>query len=493
MKLLNIFNWVQNLVESFTFYGSSGGGGTQTSYSTNLPEFARPYYEELLNQTGKQVYNVDETGKVIGMKSYQPYEGQRLQGFTEGQKAIQQEVAGLQTPGQFGQATAGLATGQNLGFGAAGAGLNQAFGYQPQTIRSQTISAPSLQNYSMSAAQGSYNPNLQSYQMGPAQNVSAMGVGTQNFGQGAADYYMSPFAQAAIDPALREARLQGDLQKQAGMMGSIGRGTFGGARQALLQAEQERGTQRTMGDIQATGMEKAYQNAQAQFQADQARQLQAQQANQQAGLQAQLANQQAGLTTGQQNLQALLGVQQLGAQIGSQFGLANLTNAQQANVQNLAAQLQTQGLSAEQAMKAALANQQSDLQAQQLTQQGQQFAAGLGKDIGLAGLTAGLQGSQAMGQLGTAEQAANLDRLRAQSASAGEEQALKQKELDLAYQTEMEKRNYEKQQLEYLSNILRGNAGALGSTQTQYTPAPSIASQVGGLGLAGLGLYKALG
>ena len=29
MKLLNIFNWVQSLVESFTFYGgsSSGGGG----------------------------------------------------------------------------------------------------------------------------------------------------------------------------------------------------------------------------------------------------------------------------------------------------------------------------------------------------------------------------------------------------------------------------------------------------------------------------------
>lgn len=497
-RLINIFNWVESLVSFCTFnLGGGGGGGSApthtTSTSTNLPEYAKPYYEELLKQTGKQVYSTDDKGNVTGMKGYQPYAGDRIAGFTPGQQAIQQQVAGLETPGQFGQATAGLSAGQNLGFGAAGAGLNQAFGYTPRTISSQNISAPSLQNFGMSAAQGSFNPNLMNYQMGPAQNVAAMGVGTQNFGQGAADYYMSPYAQAAIDPALREARFQGDLQKQAGMLGSIGRGTFGGARQALLQAEQERGTQRTMADIQATGMEKAYQNAQAQFQADQARQLQAQQANQQYGLQAALANQQAGLTTGQQNLAALLGVQQLGAQIGSQFGLANLTNAQQANVQNLAAQLQTQGLSAEQAMKAALANQQSDLQAQQLTQQGQQFAAGLGKDIGLAGLTAGLQGSQAMGQLGTAEQAANLDRLRAQSASAGEEQAMQQKELDMAYQTEMERRNFEKQQLEYLSNILRGNAAALGSTQTNYMPAPSAASQIGGLGLAGLGLYKALG
>jgi hypothetical protein len=508
-RLFNILNWVESLVSLCTF--NLGGGGDSapthtTSTSSNLPEYAKPYYEELLKQTGKQVYSTDAKGNVTGTKEYQPYQGQvrfddgtqstagqRVAGFTEGQRGIQQQVAGLQTPGQFGQAGAGLGVGQGMGFSAANQGFNQAFGYQPQGINAQTISAPSLQNFGMNAAQGSFNPNLQNYQMGPAQNVAAMGIGSQNFGQGAADYYMSPYAQAAINPSLREARLQGDLQKQAGMTGAIGRGTFGGARQALLQAEQERGTQRTMADIQSTGMEKAYQNAQAQFQADQARQLQAQQANQQYGLQAQLANQQAGLTTGQQNLAALLGVQQLGTQTGAQFGLANLSNAQQANVQNLAAQLQTQGLSADQAMKAALANQQSNLQAQQLTQQGQQYAAGLGKDIGLAGLTAGLQSSQAMGQLGTAEQAANLDRLRAQSASAGEEQAMQQKQLDTAYQTEMEQRNYQRSQLEYLSNILRGNAAALGSTQTQYTPAPSMASQIGGLGLAGLGLYKAMG
>jgi hypothetical protein len=53
--------------------------------------------------------------------------------------------------------------------------------------------------------------------------------------------------------------------------------------------------------------------------------------------------------------------------------------------------------------------------------------------------------------------------------------------------------NYEKQQLQYYSDILRGNAGALGSTAVQYAPAPSAASQIGGLGIAGLGLAKALG
>ena len=49
-----------------------------------------------------------------------------------------------------------------------------------------------------------------------------------------------------------------------------------------------------------------------------------------------------------------------------------------------------------------------------------------------------------------------------------------------------------KRALEFQNNILRGTAGALGSTQTQYTPAPSLASQITGMGIAGLGLYNAL-
>jgi len=449
-KLFNIFNWVQDLVDSFTFYGGGKGGGggggpqTQTSYSTNLPEYARPFYEQLLKESSKQIYTTDDKGNVTGVKEFTPYGGERIAGFTPEQQAVQTQTAALTQPGQFAGATTGLGAGTTMGLGAGMAGLGQAFGYQPQSINAQNIQ----------------NQGLYQYQMGPARNVAARNIGTQNFGQGAADYYMSPYAQAAINPALREARLQGDLQKQAGMTGAIGRGTFGGARQALLQAEQERGTQRTMADIQATGMEKAYQNAQAQFQADQARQLQAQQANQQYGLQAQLANQQAGLTTGQQNLAALLGVQQLGAG---------------------------------QSLEAQKANQAANLQAQQLGQQGQQFQAGIGKDIGLAGLTAGLQGSQALGALGATQQATDIDRLKAQAASAGESQAMQQERLNQQYQQFMDKQNYQKAQLDYLSNILRGNAGALGQTQVQYAPAPSIASQLGGLGLAGLGLYNVLG
>jgi PIN domain nuclease of toxin-antitoxin system len=369
-KLFNIFNWVTNLVESFTFYGGGKGGGggggqpqTQTSYSTNLPEYAKPYYEELLKQTSKQVYKTDPEGNVTGVKEFVPYTGERIAGFTPGQEAVQTQTAALTQPGQFAGATTGLGAGTTMGFGAGMTGLGQAFGYSPMAISGGTFDAP------------------------------------------AASYYMSPYQTGVTDIAVAEARKQAELDKSAGALGAIGRGTFGGARQALLQAEQGRGAAQNISNIRARGQQEAFMNAQQQFERDQARRMQA-------------------------------------AQLG---------------------------------------------------QQAQQFGAGLGKDIGLAGLTAGLQGSQALGALGAQQQQSDIERLKAQAASAGEPQALQQERLNQQYQQFMDQQNFQKAQMDYLSQILRGNAGALGQTQVQYAPAPSLASQLGGLGLAGLGLYNVLG
>ena len=365
----------------FMLWGKGGGGGggqpqTQTSYSTNLPEYAKPFYEELLKQSSKQVYQTDPSGTVTGVKEFTPYSGttdlgggvmsragQRIADFTPEQQAVQTQTAALTQPGQFGGATAGLGAGTTMGFGAGMTGLGQAFGYNPMAISG-----------------GVFTP-------------------------GAASYYANPYQQNVTDIALRQASLQGAKDKTAGALGSIGRGTFGGARQALMQSEQQRNLNQQLGDIQAQGSQQGYLNAQQQFQADQARRM----------------------------------------------------------------------------------------QAEQLNQQAQQFGAGLGKDIGLAGLTAGLQGSQALGALGAQQQQTDIERLKAQAASAGETQAMQQERLNQQYQQFMDKQNYQKAQMDYLSNILRGNAGALGQTQEQYAPAPSLASQLGGLGLAGLGLYNVLG
>jgi hypothetical protein len=383
----------QPLGKRMTLEGGSGGGGggNTTSYSTNLPEYAKPYYQELLKQTGQQVYETEPLqydakgkviggGKVTGVKGMPEYTGDRFAGFNEDQTRVQNEVLGLQQPEQFGQATEGLNYGQSLGYGNASKGFDQALAYKAGDLERLGMTQP----------------------------------GT--FGAEQAQQYMSPYQQAVTDSALREARRQADIQSKRFMMGSMGRGTFGGARQSLMQGQLNRETARNLGDIQAKGSQEAFLNAQQQFERDRA----------------------AGMTAEQATLNA-------------------------------------------------------EINRRQLEEQARQYQAGLGKDVGIAGLNAGIESSAKLGALGATQQASNLERLKAMTAVGAERQALTQKEMDQKYQQFMEKQNYQKQQLEYLSNILRGNASALGSTQTQYTPPPSTASQIAGLGLGGLGLMKALG
>ena len=244
MKLLNGFSWFLNpvwIMDTFLTLWSGGGGGSQTStgttYTSNLPEYAKPFFEQALVSTGKNIFTTDSTGAVTGIQGMPQYTGERVAGFTPGQTAVQRNIAGLTTPGDFQTARTGLGVGSNIGYGTAGAGLSRALGYTPRNVSTGTFS--------------------------PA----------------AASYYMSPYMTNVSDIAAREARLAGDIEKSKGAMGSINRGTFGGARQALLQAEQERGVQQNIGDIYTKGQEMAYQNAQKMYGEDAARDLQAQQAN----------------------------------------------------------------------------------------------------------------------------------------------------------------------------------------------------------------------
>jgi hypothetical protein len=231
---------------------------------------------------------------------------------------------------------------------------------------------------------------IKAAQMGPAERV-----GTQSFAQpGTADAYMSPYMQNVVEMQKREAARQSGIQGTQQQAQAAQAGAFGGGRDAIMRAERERNLAQQMGDIQATGSQAAYQQAQAQFNAEQQAKLAAQTANQQAGLtvgtqnltaaqqaevqnaanklqasgmtasqamQAALANQQANLTVGQQNLAAKQGTQQLEATTGVQVQLANLNAEQQANVQDAAQKFQASGMNADQAMKAALANQSTAL------------------------------------------------------------------------------------------------------------------------------------
>ena len=466
-----------------------GGGGSkqpvkQEITQSNLPEYARPYFQGMM-----------KSAETLLTTPYQTYGQERIAGFTPEQQQVQQNIMNQQTPGQFGTAT-GLTT-------AAGLGSLQAAQYNPGRFGAQQIGMPNLQQYSM---QGPSNVQAQQYgspQMGAAQTGFQPNLDyfqmqqPEQFGGVQAQQYMSPFQQNVVDVQKREAIRDAQKGQIVQDLGAARQGTYGGSRQLLAGLERERNLGTQLGDIQARGSQAAFENAQAQFERDRA----------------------AGMTAGGQNLQAALGVQQLGTQTGLQAALANLDSASQANVQNLAAQLQTQGLNSEQAMRAALANQQAQLTTGQQNLSAALDTQRLGAQTGLAALQSNqqadldrqrmseqsrqfgsqqaLQGYAQMGQMGqtltnigSAQQQAEAQRLGMQQSTAAQQQALQQQYLDTAYQDFLRQRDYPMEQLQQYSSLLRGVPIAPNSTTSTYAQSPSIGSQLLSGGVGALSMYN---
>ena len=261
--------------------------------------------------------------------AYQNYGGQRLATATPEQQAVRQNVAAMQQPGQF----------------AAGTGL---------------------------AAAGGLN---------------ALGAGQQYMNMatspGAQQAFMSPYMQNVVDLQKQEAIRDAQKGQLAQNLAAARQGTYGGARQLLAGTERERNLQQNLANIQATGAQKAY----------------------------------------------------------------------------------------EQAM------------------QGMQF----GTQAGIQGSQAATQAGATLGQLGIGQQQQALDLAKAQEAFGGMGQAEQQKALDIQYQDFLQQQQNPYKQLGFMSDILRGSANLTATGgKTVYEAPPSVASQIGGLGLAGLGVYNLL-
>jgi len=238
-------------------YGGGGGGSAatpdKTTQTTELPEWARPYAKDTLAK-GAALTDINQN-------PYQTYGANRIAGFSPMQQQAFQGAANMQSPEQLGTAT-DLA--KAAGVGALGT------------------------NYQGGRFSG----------------------GT--FGQGAADFYMNPYQQNVTDIGKREAARQSNIlgTQQAGQATQAG--AFGGSRFGVQQAERERNLGQQMNDIQAQGQNAAFTNAQQQFNADQARRMQAQQLGEQ--------SRQYGAGLGLQGLQTgLQAAGQLGQLGGQQF------------------------------------------------------------------------------------------------------------------------------------------------------------------------------
>lgn len=383
-----------------SLFGGGGGGSqaTQTSISqTTIPDYAKPYVESLLGKA--------QTLTDINKNPYTAYPGERTAAFTDLQN---QAFTGVGQLGPAGQLSTATDLAQKAGLGALGTQ------YQTGQFANQ-FQAP------------------QDYQAG---RFRAGNVGTQSFTQpGVVDAYMNPYMQSVVEAQQREARRASEIAGQGQQAEAVGRGAFGGSRDALMRAERERNLNTQLGDIQATGANAAYNQAMQQFNAEQQARLVAQQANQQAGLSAQQMSEQSRQFGAGQGLQA--------ASLGAQYGQA----------------------------------------AQQLGEQSRQFGAGLG----LQGLQTALQGAGALGNLGATEFGQQAEALGLQGQMGGVQQQQQQNILNQQYQDFLNQKQYPYQQLSYMSDMLRGLP--LSQTTSSVYANPSTLSQVAGLGTAAAGAY----
>ena len=194
-----------------------GGGGSAPQYTgstvtqQNLPEYAEPYYRDLLTRTGFET-----------AVPYQTYQGPRLEYFTPAEQEAMSRIQQLGVSGTTPELTrAGqtVSTLTEFGTGPEAAGL--------------------IDPGSLSDAE-----TLQSY--------------------------MSPYMQAVVDTRKREATRQADIASQDLSLAAAGQGSLGGYREAIQQAELDRNLMQQLDDIQATGSQAAYEQAVAGFEADRA-------------------------------------------------------------------------------------------------------------------------------------------------------------------------------------------------------------------------------
>jgi hypothetical protein len=297
----------------------------QTVIQSNLPKYVRPYFERLLDRTEGE-----------SLRDYEAYEGQRLAGEAQDTLDAREKARGV-----AGSGIAGLPMAQ----GATTAGIGRA--------------------------------------------LQGMGYQAGQFDSDAAAQYMSPYMQQVVDVQKERAILDAQRAGAGRAAEAVGQGAFGGSRAAVQEGMAGEALNRQLAEIQASGQQQAFQEAQGQFERDRA---------------------------------ARADAERLG------LGAAELAGGQARGLADLG-RLAREG----------------DIESARLLEQ-------IGKDV------------------------------------TGREQA----GLDLAYQDFVRQRDYPREQLQFLSSVLRG-VPVQPSTETTTMQAYNPIQQLLGTGISALGLYKGLG
>lgn len=273
--------------------GGSGGGGSpapqqSTSYQTNLPEYAKPYVETMLGAAQKQAYKYDDSGNIVGFQPYVPYGATVGPGGQITNTAQEQAMAAV-APFSPMQEQAFKETAQMR--------VPYQYGIGSQYVGAGGMGAANLATQAAGAGRQYY------------------GLATNPYAQAA---FMSPYMQNAVDVQKQEA-VRDYMKTLPGIQAAATRqGAFGGSRSAIEAAEARRNLGTQLGQIQAQGTQRAFEQGQ-----------QAQQFGANLGLQGYgTALQGTGQLTGAGTALGQLGGQELQARQGI-IGLQSQAGAQQ--------------------------------------------------------------------------------------------------------------------------------------------------------------------
>jgi len=204
-------------------------GGTAASA---LPAAGGTSEQTLSSWAGPYVTNMLGKAQAISNEPYQVYGGPMTAGTSNLQNKVFQGLGNLSFPSQLGQT-----------FSSTGA-------YQPPTMSTGTGTGIG----GLSTGAGTTGTT------GTTGTPGTMGIASQ---------YMNPYLQSVLDPQLAELRRQNDITNMNANAKLTSQGAFGGGRQAITNAENNRNMMQEMNKTIGQGYSNAYDRAMGQFNTEQ--------------------------------------------------------------------------------------------------------------------------------------------------------------------------------------------------------------------------------
>lgn len=233
-------------------------GGTTGTPAANVNAGIAGVESNLSNWAGDYVTNMLGQGQALANMPYQSYMGPLTAGPSALQNKVSQGLQGINFPGILGQS-----------FSSAGAPP----AFNPATMQSNLPGGIASEGGNLPGAPGSGVQDSGQAGM-PQATTPGIQAPQSNMGgisqpSGIAASYMNPYLQNVLQPQLAELRRQNDITNMNTNAKLTGAGGYGGGRQAIMNAENDRNLLTAQNTAIGQGYANAFDKAQQQFNTEQ--------------------------------------------------------------------------------------------------------------------------------------------------------------------------------------------------------------------------------